>query len=416
MSADASSTIALQGTLTGGLALSAATGSWVLEWGDIDGGTYTASGGAELVFTRDGGTLDGVTAASDLDLNRYGTGGSNYTAVTIVDGLTLDNASIILGDNTGAYFGVLGLVGDQTLSVANGATGSVVFGTNPSNNINVESGTLTIANEINVHGSQGTISGAGTVVNDGNIDADGGGAIAVTVSTLTNNGTLAAAPGGTLNVTSALTNFVGGTLTGGGLLADGGSVNIPNSGGVLTTNAANLGFDAAGASITVGGQNVQATLMTNAAAGDLIVFGGAAGSFTAAGGLSNAGTVNVGDGSSFATPGGFTQSGGSTRGPWHLEYPGKSRRSRDQRRRSGRRGHDHGQCRGLGRHDLAGQFGRNHGAVDPGKLHADRRHTRVHAGRRHCGDRLWRGRRDRRGESRRHAGCYPWRLILSQFE
>ena len=121
-----------------------------------------------------------------------------------------------------------------------------------------------------------------------------------------------------MNVSSALTNFVGGTLTGGGLLADGGSVNIPNSGGVLTTNAANLGFDAAGASITVGGQNILTTLTTNAAAGYLIVYGGAAGSFTAAAGLSNAGTVNIG-GTIFTTPGGFTQSGGSTAvaGTWN---------------------------------------------------------------------------------------------------
>ena len=44
-----------------------ARGTW--SGGTIKGGTLTRSGGAELVFTASGGTLDGVTAASDLDLD-----------------------------------------------------------------------------------------------------------------------------------------------------------------------------------------------------------------------------------------------------------------------------------------------------------------------------------------------------------
>ena len=96
----------LTGTLddTGaGLSLDATTGSWNLVGGTLKNGTYTASGGAELVFTPSGGTLDGVTANSDLDL------ASNIAAIvsaTVKDGLTLGNgATIRLGNAAGSTSG-----------------------------------------------------------------------------------------------------------------------------------------------------------------------------------------------------------------------------------------------------------------------------------------------------------------------
>ena len=75
-------TVNLTGTLdsTGTtLALNAGTGSWNLSGGTLKGGSYTASGGAELVFTPSGGTLDGVTANSALDLSQGS--GTNVTIV-----------------------------------------------------------------------------------------------------------------------------------------------------------------------------------------------------------------------------------------------------------------------------------------------------------------------------------------------
>lgn len=118
------STINLTGTLddTGtGLALDATTGSWNLAGGTLKNGTYTASGGAALVFTSSGSTLDGVTADSDLDL----ASNSGATA-TVKDGLTLANgATVRLGNAAGTTAGTLAFSGTQAL----GGTGTVLLGT-----------------------------------------------------------------------------------------------------------------------------------------------------------------------------------------------------------------------------------------------------------------------------------------------
>ena len=96
-------TVNLMGTLdnTGTtLALDATTGSWNLAGGTLKGGTLSESGGAELVFTTSGGTLDGVTAASDLDL-----ASNNGANAYVKDGLTLNNATVLLGNAAGSTYG-----------------------------------------------------------------------------------------------------------------------------------------------------------------------------------------------------------------------------------------------------------------------------------------------------------------------
>src|SRR5207237_4876350 len=50
------------------LAFTATTGSWNMLGGTLKNGTLTEAGGARLIFTNSGGTLDGVTASNDLDL------------------------------------------------------------------------------------------------------------------------------------------------------------------------------------------------------------------------------------------------------------------------------------------------------------------------------------------------------------
>ena len=83
----------LTGTLdnTGtALALDAASGSWNLLGGTLKNGTLSASDGSKLIFTTSGGTLDGVTANSDLDLT------ANSTGVTIVNGLTLNGTATLV--------------------------------------------------------------------------------------------------------------------------------------------------------------------------------------------------------------------------------------------------------------------------------------------------------------------------------
>ena len=127
-------TVNLTGTLdnTGTtLALTATTGSWDLLGGTITGGTVTEAGGAELIFTNYGGTLDGVTFDNDLDL------ASVYGAnATITDGLTLHDATVDLGSTAGSNYGRLYFSGTQTL----GGTGTVAFGTSGANGLFVYSG------------------------------------------------------------------------------------------------------------------------------------------------------------------------------------------------------------------------------------------------------------------------------------
>ena len=120
-------TVQLTGTLnnTGAtLALTAATGSWDLWGGTIQGGTITGTGGSALVLTAAGGTLSGVTIGAGAPVN----GGAGNTKVifqvdvavlTIVGSLTL-NGTLDVGPANG--YGSLTFSGTQTL----GGTGQMV--------------------------------------------------------------------------------------------------------------------------------------------------------------------------------------------------------------------------------------------------------------------------------------------------
>jgi hypothetical protein len=169
-------TVNLSGTLDNTadtLAVTAASGSWNLLGGTIKNGTYTAAGGADLVFTNQGGTLDGVTANSDLDLTQY------YNAYAyVVDGLTL-NATARLGNALGTTYGGLYFSATETLS----GTGTVLFGKSGNNYIYetpYPSGTLTIGSGITIRGSSGYMSGyysGDTIINQGTIRADDSGGL-----------------------------------------------------------------------------------------------------------------------------------------------------------------------------------------------------------------------------------------------
>ena len=169
-------------TVIGGstLALDATTGSWNLVGGTIRGGAVSESGGAELVFTSSGGTLDGVTANSDLDL-----ASNNNANVHIVDGLTLNNATVYVGNATGTTYGEMFFDTTEAL----GGAGTVVFGKNGSNFLGNYKGyywdstsyTLTIGPGIVVRGSNGTLGDQNdgyrndTIINQGTIAADDSG-------------------------------------------------------------------------------------------------------------------------------------------------------------------------------------------------------------------------------------------------
>ena len=125
-------------------------GTFTLQGGTLSNATVLA--GTTVVATPQGGTLDGVTADGDLDL------ATNYGAyVFLVNGLTLNNAAVWLGNAVGTTYGGLYFDGAQTL----GGTGAVVFGKSGNNFLDTynttwndpAAGTLTIGAGITIRGS-----------------------------------------------------------------------------------------------------------------------------------------------------------------------------------------------------------------------------------------------------------------------
>ena len=302
------STVGLSGTLTGGLTLNAATGSWNLMAGTILGGTLAESGGAELVFTNFGGTLNGVTVNGDMDLTAV-----NAHAI-IVNNLVL-NGTMYIGDLLGNPAGVQ--FGDPTHAAGSlTGSGTVTFGTRNNNYINNDgSGILTIGAGITIHGKIGEIynnTAAQSILNLGTIDADvSGGSILVApgIGSVTNQGLIEATNGDSVTI-SNLTNKLGKTVS-----ANGGTVtlngNWTNAGIITTSNNATLNLGGAftraglGAFLRSGGTvNLTGTLT-----GGLPLDAGT-GSWNLMGGTIQGGRVDESGGSVLA----LTSSGGTLSG------------------------------------------------------------------------------------------------------
>ena len=159
------------------LAFTASTGSWIFLGGSITGGTVTEAGGGELTFTSSGGTLSGVTFDDDLDLASI-----NVANATVTGGLTLDNATVFVGNAAGSTYGQLFFNATETL----GGTGTVLFGKNGSDEVYEETAGLRHPGRsrpgITVRGSSGALGGyygSDAVINQpGAIDADDSGGLA----------------------------------------------------------------------------------------------------------------------------------------------------------------------------------------------------------------------------------------------
>ena len=267
-------TVALIGTLSNSgntLALTAATGSLTLSGGTIQGGTVTATGGAQLVATSSGGTLNGVTLDTNLNL----TAPNAYVVVT--NGLTL-NGTATIGGNGGNGFNFLEFAGSQTLS----GSGTVVFGSAGYTGLVVTQSntTLTIGAGITVHGgtsgSDGgrlgyeewsSIGGSNTtIVNQGTIDADTAGT-SLTIypagsgETFTNQGTIEAGNGGVLQVGGNVSSL--GTLN-----ATGGTVALI---GTLSNSGNTLALTAATGSLTLSGGTIQGGTLSEAGGSELVL-------------------------------------------------------------------------------------------------------------------------------------------------
>jgi hypothetical protein len=163
------------GTLNVGGSFQLSSGaSLTFQGGTLQNATILA--GTQVMFTDQGGRLDGVTAASNLDL---ATNSGAYAFVA--DGLTLDNATVYLGNGPGSTFGYLYFTATETLGVVPGSTGNVVFGKNASNSLTVGyQDTLTIGSGITIQGSDGSLEGGdslSSIVNEGTIQADDSGGV-----------------------------------------------------------------------------------------------------------------------------------------------------------------------------------------------------------------------------------------------
>jgi allophanate hydrolase subunit 2 len=209
------------------LSLTAATGSLTIAGGTVKSGTISATGGAKVIATSAGGTLDGLTLNADLDAT------AAFANLTVLDGLTL-NGTASVGTANGTADASLSFNGKQTLD----GTGTIRFGSvalaansNAQYTVYVNGGTLTIGPKITITGGSGYIYG-GTVVNKGTIDANGtGSSIVLQANPFTNQGTVAATNGGNLSVG----NFTGGlgtvVLTGASsqLTLDGNNYTVDSS-------------------------------------------------------------------------------------------------------------------------------------------------------------------------------------------
>lgn len=197
------------------LPLTAFTGSFTLAGGTISGGTITGNGGASLVLTAAGGTLDGVTANLNLDLSRPSAN------ATVTGGLTLNGTALLSGD-----FSHLDFAGTGFLL----GTGAVVFGDATVNALRVRDsgGSLTLGSGITVRGGSSKPSSATigfnpliggpqdvSVTNFGTIAPDVAGAtIQVNANNFSNGGTINQLNGGVFSlVTRDTLRFISGNVT-----------------------------------------------------------------------------------------------------------------------------------------------------------------------------------------------------------
>ncbi len=316
-------TVNLTGTLNnagGTLALTAATGSWALLGGTIEGGTISATGGARLIGTDSGGKLGGgVTLSGDpsltdpivLDLN------TTDPSVTVSGGaLTLSNATVAI---EGGNYGSLSFT-DAAASLA--GTGDLTFSDNDYydylNTIqeDVAGGTLTIGPDVTVSGGTGTIGynsslgGPSSVsfINEGTIDADAAGTITLDGNGWSNTGTVESSGGGnldlygtgwtnsgTVNANAGILNLGNGTWSNSGTVTS--TSTTTNLGGTFTQG--NLGtFTRSGGTVNVTGtlNNTGGTLALTAATGSWALLGGTieGGTISATGGARLIGTDSGG--------------------------------------------------------------------------------------------------------------------------
>ena len=250
-----------------------------------------------------------------------------------------------LTDNQLHFVGAQTFAGNGTVVFGGANGGYPLYGYNATLTAqsNGDSGILTIGSGITLDGKYGQIGNSSLpLINQGTIDASGGGTLYVYGSNWSSSGTLEASGGGQLVLNDTWTNSgtiqasggtvstTGGALTNTGIVAaaGGGSVVMSTpptnlSSGTLTGGTWNVGasssmsLDASittdAASIILGGTGANfsslSPLAKIASGGSLEILNG--GAFTTAGNLDNAGTVDLAPGTLTVT-GNYTQEAGGT--------------------------------------------------------------------------------------------------------
>jgi hypothetical protein len=311
--------VKIAGTVINTGANLAVPSGWSLNGGTITGGTVTVASGAQLAATGSS-TLTGVTLAGQLNVTATFPG--NDATVTVNQGLTLSNGVVQISGDVRGPSPTASLVfagaGTQTL----GGTGQVVFaalnGSSPGTGVGLlysSAGPLTLGSGVTVSNSNGSGtlgSSAQPLTVNGTVTASASQAIVITGSAVSNNGIIAASGGGTATVQNA-SNYSNGKLTGGTWQVTGAST-LRVIGANVSTNAATILLDGANAHFyqNASTTNALAAFATNASGGNFTLQNGA--TFTAAGSFTNAGTLTIGSGSTFApgAAGSYTQITGVT--------------------------------------------------------------------------------------------------------
>ena len=270
-------------------ALTAATGDWTLDGGRIIGGTITRTGGANLLFSNNGGNrLDNATLTGDLLLDQPGAG----HIVRLQNGATFTGNAVL-----GNYDGTPGVLGYEQTGTLDGKT-LQFFNANSYLSIDGDN-TLTFGPNLWAQGSGSIgqahfVGGTSTLVNQGYIiSSQAGQTMTINPSVFTNEGWVEAYLGSLVIQATTLTNLQGTTLNGGKWGSSTGATLWINSGG-FTSNAAVIYLGGPGSRILVTPSQipVEDLLTSNTSGGTLNINNR---DFITSNAFSNAGTIDFSD-------------------------------------------------------------------------------------------------------------------------
>ncbi len=259
-------------------------------WDDqVDSQISNDFGGAASTFTN-AGTFrkSGATATTAISITFTNSGTVDVQSGTLNLSGSLSNLSgTTLTGGTYLVTGTLQLPG-ASASIVTNAANIVLNGTGAAAIINQSSGSALATFATN--------DGSFTVQNGRNFS---------TADNFTNNGTLGVGAGSAFTINGSLTNFSGGTLTGGTYLI-GGTFQFNNA--AITTNAATIVLDGTAATIVdQTAADALAGFATNAATGSFTIQNGR--NVSSSGTFTNAGNLTVGNGSTFTQTAAYNQTG-----------------------------------------------------------------------------------------------------------